>query len=190
MMELFEAYTSTDHQLVKDLSKFGCYLIGGTAIDYWCNKFNLKKARHRSKNDIDFYSPANNKQLSNVKEYLQTNGFVGSVDGYVINVARPGQEVDILLDYEKLPSWMFLKQDGIAIMSPVYLFSSKFERYINTTNKQRRDTDKVDLIQLLWIIDHLNLTDKLEDFLANNRSFTVIHEVELNKLISLYNEKH
>lgn len=187
MMELFEAYTSTDHQLVKDLSKFNCYLIGGTAIDYWCNKLNIKKVRHRSKNDIDFYSRADNRQLSNVKEYLTSNGFVGPTDGYVINVARPGQEVDILLDYENLPNSLFIKQDGISIMSPVYLFSSKFERYINTRNKKRKETDQIDLIQLLGIIDKLKLTDELENFLLNNRSFTVIHEVELNKLINIYN---
>ncbi|MCM1441116.1 MAG: hypothetical protein NC131_18230 [Roseburia sp.] len=191
MTELFEAYTPTDHQVAKDLGKFDCYLIGGTAIDYWCNKLGVKKTRHRSNNDIDFWTFASNPKLASLHKYLNDEGF-SFVDGcYMITATRPGQELDILIDYERnLPKHLFIKQDGLAIMSPIFLFASKFDRYLNTTNAARKKTDEVDLLQLLTIIDRLNLTDKFEHFLANNRHYSSAAENKLNELISKYLESH
>ncbi len=52
-------------------------------------------------------------------------------------------------------------------MSPIYLFSSKFDRYINTANIQRKETDFYDLRTLLSIIEKTNGFDELESHLSN-----------------------
>lgn len=187
-MELFEAYTATDHKVAKDLAKLDCYLIGGTAIDYWCNKLSIHKTRHRSNNDIDFWTSASNSKLSVLNKYLSDEGFTFTGGDYMITAARSGQEIDILIDYERLPKWLLIKQDGLAIMSPIYLFASKFDRYINCTNATRKQTDKTDLLQLLSIIDKLNLTNKFEQFMSVFRNYSAANEKELNQLIDIYLE--
>lgn len=51
-------------------------------------------------------------------------------------------------------------------MSPIYLFVSKFDRYINSNNAQRKNTDFKDLQTLLLLIDRINGFDELENHLS------------------------
>ena len=52
-------------------------------------------------------------------------------------------------------------------MSPIYLFSSKFDRYINCSNIQRKEIDFKDLRTLLSIIEKINGLDDLEYHLSS-----------------------
>lgn len=52
-------------------------------------------------------------------------------------------------------------------MSPIYLFTSKFDRYLNCNNKQRKNTDFKDLQTLLILIEKINGFDELENHLYN-----------------------
>lgn len=69
------------------------------------------------------------------------------------------------------------------MMSPIYLFSSKFDRYINTANIQRKETDFYDLRTLLSIIEKTNGFDELESHLSN-RDYDQRAEDMLNNIIA------
>ena len=67
-------------------------------------------------------------------------------------------------------------------MSPVYLFASKFDRYLNSNNQVRKETDFKDLQVLLKIIEKVNDFDALEVYLSN-QMYDQYAENELNKII-------
>lgn len=192
LMELFEKYTEKDEYIVKELSKYGMFLIGGTAIDFWCRKLHLKSWRSRSNNDIDFYTPASNRYgIKSAIAFLRQNEFDDIANNtYIIHTENKDRtiEVDILVDYEKLPSYVFVKDSGIAVMSPIFLFASKFDRFINTMSSERRNTDKLDLLQLMDIIVKLKLEDKFEEFLQT-RNYDERAQSLIDALIDTYNSR-
>lgn len=185
---IFEAYTEHDDRIAKALSSFGCYLIGGTAIDAYCQQLSIKKARKRSYNDLDFYTPATNKHIKNVEIYLKDNGFdIEVTSPYQIISSNKilGIDVDVLIDFGKENKKMFNQIKGLNVMHPVYLFKSKFQRYL-TSRGERRKTDEIDLLQLLSIINKLNEVDTLEQELSK-MNFVYSDEIQLNELISKFN---
>lgn len=189
-LELFERYTDKDDIIVKTLSKYDMYLIGGTAINLWCNKLHLAKARSRSNNDLDFYTKSSNKSgIQKAIEYLETEGFTDlDKNSFIIHAVNNDHtiEVDILIDAENLPKSMFMKHAGVSVMSPVYLFASKFDRYINSFDSQRKKTDEIDLLQLLKIISIMDMVDELEQMLQT-RNYDAAAERKLNSLIDRMN---
>ena len=68
-------------------------------------------------------------------------------------------------------------------MSPLYLFYTNFDRYINTANIQRKETDFYDLRTLLSIIEKTNGFDELESHLSN-RGYDQKAEDMLNNIIA------
>ena len=71
---IFEQYTVFDIDIAKIASKYGLYLIGGTAIDLWCNYHNISSWRSRSNNDLDFWSYADNyDELNKFSQKMKTN---------------------------------------------------------------------------------------------------------------------
>lgn len=192
-MELFEKYTEKDEFIVKELSKLKLFLIGGTAIDFWCRKLHLKSWRSRSNNDIDFYTPATNKYgIKSAIVFLRQNEFDDiAQDAFIIHAQNVDKtiEVDILIDNETLPPYLFKKDSGISVMSPIFLFASKFDRFINTYDSQRRKTDRMDLLQLMDIIVKMNIVDDFEKFLQT-RHYDENAQSIIDTLISTYNEKY
>lgn len=191
-MQLFEAYTAADQKIVQAMSRFGLALIGGTALDVYCRTYNVKMNRNRSKNDLDFITPAN-KNLEPAIAWLKQNGFELKTDteGYSIHLETPDHsiEVDILVDYNKADFVHFTKVREVATMTPSWLFTSKFQRYVNTTEPNRKATDEKDLLNWLEIIDKLNMVDNLEELLSKNH-FSSADEKKLNALINKYNSIH
>lgn len=186
---LFEAYTETDHLIAKDISRLNAYLIGGTAIDVWCEYFGLKKARHRSNNDLDFYTQYSNKQLKNIEVYLKNMGFdieVSDQAQLVTSNKSLGIEVDVLIDRANESPKMFSHIKYLNVMHPVFLFKSKFSRYVITSGN-RKNTDEIDLLQLLSIINKMNDVDLLEIELSK-MNFGTKEEFMLNQLITKFNE--
>lgn len=53
---IFEQYTVFDIDIVKIVSKYGLYLIGGTALDLLCNYHSVPFWRNRSNNDFDYWT--------------------------------------------------------------------------------------------------------------------------------------
>lgn len=192
-MELFEKYTEKDEFIVKELSKLKLFLIGGTAIDFWCRKLHLKPWRSRSNNDIDFYTPASNKYgIKSVITFLRQNEFDDiAQDAFIIHAQNVDKtiEVDVLIDNETLPPYLFKKDSGICVMSPIFLFASKFDRFINTYDGQRRKTDRMDLLQLMDIIVKMKLVDNFEKFLQT-RHYDENAQSIIDTLIQTYNEKY
>lgn len=192
-MELFEKYTEKDEFIVKELSKLKLFLIGGTAIDFWCRKLHLKSWRSRSNNDIDFYTPASNKYgIKSAITFLRQNEFDDiAQDAFIIHAQNVDKtiEVDVLIDNETLPPHLFKKDSGICVMSPIFLFASKFDRFINTYDGQRRKTDRMDLLQLMDIIVKMKVVDDFEKFLQT-RHYDENAQSIIDTLIQTYNEKY
>lgn len=191
-MQLFEAYTTVDQKIVKAMNGFGLALIGGTALDVYCRTYGVKMSRNRSKNDLDFIAPAH-KKIEPAIDWLKQNGFELKTDtkGYSIHLEMPDHsvEVDILVDYSKEFFDHFQVIRGIATMSPSWLFTSKFQRYVNTTDSKRKATDEKDLLNWLEIINKLNMVDRLEELLSKSY-FSSVEEKKLNMLIDKYNATH
>lgn len=183
-MALFHIYTPQDQQIVEQLSACDLYLIGGTAIDFWSEKLSIPKVRERSDNDLDFYTSANNINIENIVNYLNRNNFNVVRSDYMITALNRDKtiEVDILIDYGNVNESLFARDSGIAVMSPVYLFTSKFDRFSRTTDSVRHRTDHIDLIQLLRIIETLDLVSELEQLLSR-QNYDNIAEERLNALI-------
>lgn len=74
-------------------------------------------------------------------------------------------------------------------MSPIFLFASKFDRFINTYDGQRRKTDRMDLLQLMDIIVKMKLVDDFEKFLQT-RHYDENAQSIIDTLIQIYNEKY
>lgn len=191
-MQLFEAYTAADQKIVQAMNRFGLALIGGTALDVYCRTYNVKMSRNRSKNDLDFIAPAR-KKIEPAIAWLKQNGFELKTDakGYSIHLEMPDHsvEVDILVDHSKEFFDHFQVLRGVSTMSPCWLFTSKFQRYVNTTDSKRKATDEKDLLNWLEIINKLNLVDRLEELLSSSH-FSAADEKKLNALIDKYNATH
>ena len=167
-------------------SRYGLYLIGGTAIDLLCNYYSVRFWRNRSDNDLDFWTSfANKKRNRFVKEVGRRFGIsVESNFSYMVSLEldKVKIETDILIDYDCTNTKFASFLNGIGVMSPLYLFSSKFDRYINTANIQRKETDFYDLRVLLSIIEKTNGFDELEGHLST-LNYDQKAENELNGII-------
>lgn len=75
-------------------------------------------------------------------------------------------DMDILIDYDLNNSRFGYTVNDINVMSPIYLFTSKFDRYVNCNNAQRKTTDFKDLQTLLLLIERTNGFDELENHLS------------------------
>lgn len=184
---IFEQYTEFDTDIVKAASKYELYLIGGTAIDLLCNYYSVQFWRSRSDNDLDFWTSYDNEGrnvfISHIKDNFsfdskETSDYMVSLESSNIKT-----DVDILIDRDYNNKEFAYSVNGIKVMSPIYLFSSKFDRYISTTNVQRKETDFKDLRVLLSIIEKINGFDELE-FHLSNQNYDQKAEDALNSIIS------
>lgn len=169
---IFEQYTVFDIDIAKIASKYELYLIGGTAIDLLCNYHSVPFWRSRSNNDFDFWTSFDNQQ--NTSEFIEhirdSFGFDIIEDSdYMITLESSSikADVDILIDRDCNNKQFAHSAEGINVMSPIHLFSSKFDRYINCSNIQRKEIDFKDLRTLLSIIEKINGLDELECHLSN-----------------------
>lgn len=186
-LTLFQQYTPYDTEIVKTATRYGLYLIGGTAIDLLCRYYSIPFWRSRSDNDLDFWTSfANKKRNRFVKQVGSKFGIsVEDSSDYMVSLEleKAKIETDILIDYDCVNKKFASSINGIGVMSPIYLFSSKFDRYINTANIQRKKTDFYDLRTLLSIIEKTNGFDELESHLSN-RDYDQRAEDMLNDIIA------
>lgn len=185
---IFEQYTVFDIDIAKIASKYGLYLIGGTAIDLLCNYHSIPFWRSRSNNDFDYWTSFDNQQ--NVNEFTEhiRDSFRFDIiedSGYMITLESSSVKVDIdiLIDRDCNNKQFTHSAGGINVMSPIYLFSSKFDRYINCNNSQRKEIDFKDLRTLLSIIEKINRLDDLEYHLSS-RKYDQKAENMLNSIIA------
>ncbi len=184
---LFQQYTPYDTEIVEMASRCGLYLIGGTAIDLLCNYYSVRFGRNRSDNDLDFWTSFANKERNRFVKQVGSKFGISVEDNsdYMVSLEleKVKIETDILIDYDCANTKFTSSINGICVMSPIYLFSSKFDRYINTANIQRKKTDFYDLRILLSIIERTNGFDELESHLSN-RDYDQRAEDMLNDIIA------
>ena len=184
---LFQQYTPYDTEIVKTATRYGLYLIGGTAIDLLCRYYSVPFWRNRSDNDLDFWTSFANKERDRFVKQVGSKFGIGVEDSseYMVSLEleKVKIETDILIDYDCANTKFASFINGICVMSPIYLFSSKFDRYINTANIQRKKTDFYDLRTLLSIIEKTNGFDELESHLSN-RDYDQRAEDMLNNIIA------
>ena len=176
-LPLFQQYTPYDTEIVKTATRYGLYLIGGTAIDLLCRYYSIPFWRNRSDNDLDFWTSFANKERGGISVEDSSDYMVS------LELEKVKIETDILIDYDCANTKFASSINGICVMSPIYLFSSKFDRYINTANIQRKKTDFYDLRTLLSIIEKTNGFDELESHLSN-RDYDQRAEDMLNDIIT------
>lgn len=186
-LTLFQQYTPYDTEIVKTATRYGLYLIGGTAIDLLCRYYSIPFWRSRSDNDLDFWTSFANKERNRFVKQVGSKFGIGVEDSsdYMVSLEleKVKIETDILIDYDCVNTKFASSINGICVMSPLYLFSSKFDRYINTANIQRKKTDFYDLRTLLSIIEKTNGFDELESHLSN-RDYDQRAEDMLNDIIT------
>lgn len=184
---LFRQYTPYDTKIVKAATRHGLYLIGGTAIDLLCKYYSIPFWRSRSDNDLDFWTACDNSHKDKfICHIKRTLGFVIkehsdcmlSLESSAIHT-----DTDILIDYDRNNSRFGHTVNDIKVMSPIYLFTSKFDRYVNCNNAQRKTTDFKDLQTLLLIIERINGFDELEKHLSA-LNYDQIAEDTLNNIIA------
>ena len=184
---VFQQYTEHDLPIVEMASRYGLYLIGGTSIDLLCNYYSVRFWRNRSDNDLDFWTSFANKERDRFVKQVGGKFGIGIEDSsdYMVSLELEGGkiETDILIDYDSSNIKFASSISEVCVMSPIYLFSSKFDRYINTANIQRKETDFYDLRTLLSIVEKTNGLDELESHLSN-RDYDQRAEDMLNNIIA------
>lgn len=186
---LFENYTTVDEPIVRLASNYQLYLIGGTAIDMLCRHYGIKNNRNRSNNDIDFLSFATNRPKTQeyVHKLMYQHGFTKDIDSdYMITAFNNdvGVDVDILIDYDNSNLEYGMTINGILVMSPCYMVYNKLDRYLSSTNEERRRIDIADIETLLKIMDKIGESEfsKLESIIARSLRSSSMVDV-LNGLI-------
>lgn len=169
-LPLFQQYTPYDTKIVKTATRYGLYLIGGTAIDLLCRYYSVPFWRSRSNNDLDFWTTYDNSHKDRfIRHIKHTLGFVVKEDSdYMLSLESSTihTDTDILIDYDRNNCKFGYTFNDIKVMSPIYLFASKFDRYVNCNNAQRKTTDFKDLQTLLLLIERTNGFDELENHLS------------------------
>jgi len=191
----FSIYHKIDKKVVSEASKCDLYLIGGAAIEIWINHLNLRGNRNRSNNDLDFITYKYNPKYKRFKNYLLDNKFQLEESGFIdfYDLKEDGKtvvEVDVLLDADRNTFRKISKVKGINVMSPVFLFSSKFNRFVTLdklNHKEKFTRDNLDLLDILKVINKLNMVDELENELVT-WNFSKSAERKLNLLIASYNK--
>lgn len=189
---IFEKYNEYDLSIAKIASSNNFYLIGGAAIDLLCNYYSVPSWRSRSNNDLDFWVQYENPKINNfIEEIKKLFGFEECINSeYMISLKEKNTDVDILIDRDINNNKFWTEINGFKVMHPIYLFTSKFGRYLNSNNKERKITDFKDLQILLKIVAKLDEFNWLEDHLSN-QLYDQNAENELNKIIeeSIINDK-
>ena len=169
-LPLFQQYTPYDTKIVKTATRYGLYLIGGTAIDLLCRYCSIPFWRSRSDNDLDFWTAYGNSHKDKfIRHIKRTLGFVVKEDSdYMLSLESSTihTDTDILIDYDRNSCKFGYTVNDIKVMSPIYLFASKFDRYVNCNNVQRKTADFKDLQTLLLLIERTNGFDELENHLS------------------------
>lgn len=162
---LFESYTSIDETVVRSASNHKLYLIGGTAIDMLCRHYGINNNRNRSNNDIDFLSFATNISLTReyVAKLISLYNFKKDIDSeYMVTLKKNdtlGVDVDILIDYENNNLQYGMTVNDVLVMSPAYMVYTKLDRYLSSSNEERRRIDIADVETLLKIMDKIGETE-------------------------------
>ena len=184
---LFESYTSIDETVVRSASSHKLYLIGGTAIDMLCRHYGISNNRNRSNNDIDFLSFATNLSQTQeyVKELVYRYNFKKDIDSeYMITAKNDnlGVDVDILIDYENNNIQYGMTVNDVLVMSPAYMVYTKLDRYLSSSNEERRRIDIADVETLLKIMDKIGETEfsSLESIISKS--------LRVNNMIDIINE--
>lgn len=184
---LFESYTSIDETVVRSASNHKLYLIGGTAIDMLCRHYGISNNRNRSNNDIDFLSFATNLSQTQeyVKELVYRYNFKKDIDSeYMITAKNDnlGVDVDILIDYENNNLQYGMTVNDVLVMSPAYMVYTKLDRYLSSSNEERRRIDIADIETLLKIMDKIGETEfsSLESIISKS--------LRANSMIDIINE--
>lgn len=174
-------------EIVMTATRCSLYLIGGTAIDLLCRYYSVPFWRNRSDNDLDFWTSSDNQGKDRFIRQIGNKLGISVEDNsdYMVSLELEGGkiETDILIDYDCANIKFASSISEVCVMSPIYLFSSKFDRYINTANIQRKKTDFYDLRTLLSIIEKTNGFDELESHLSN-RDYDQRAEDMLNDIIA------
>lgn len=184
---LFESYTSIDETIVRLASNHKLYLIGGTAIDMLCRHYGINNNRNRSNNDIDFLSFATNLSQTQeyVKELVYRYNFKKDIDSeYMITTKNDnlGVDVDILIDYENNNIQYGMTVNDVLVMSPAYMTYTKLDRYLSSSNEERRRIDIADIETLLKIMYKIGETEfsSLESIISKS--------LRANSMIDIINE--
>lgn len=183
---LFENYTAFDEPVVRLASNYKLYLIGGTAIDMLCRYYNIDNNRNRSNNDIDFLSFAIN--LTQTQEYVdklvhQYNFKKDIESDYMITMSNNiGIDVDILIDYDQSNLQYGMTVNNVLVMSPSYMAYNKLDRYLSSTDAERKRIDIADVKTLLKIMDKIGETEfsNLESLISKGSN--------ANSMIDIINE--
>lgn len=184
---LFESYTSIDETVVRSASNHKLYLIGGTAIDMLCRHYGINNNRNRSNNDIDFLSFATNLSQTQeyVKELVYRYNFKKDIDSEYMITAKNDNlrvDVDILIDYENNNIQYGMAVNDVLVMSPAYMVYTKLDRYLSSSNEERRRIDIADIETLLKIMDKIGETEfsSLESIISKS--------LRANSMIDIINE--
>lgn len=152
--------------LAIELSNFGCYLNGETAIDVWCYNFGIKKTNRKSKPDvIEFYNPSTNgSNNNNIEKILKNEEFrVESGPNAIFGFSDDKIGIDIMVGYERNRK-LFTSIKNLNIVHPVYLLIKKLEKHL-LCRKWGETTD--DISVLITIVDKMNELDFLEREIVN-----------------------
>ena len=184
---LFESYTSIDETVVRSASNHKLYLIGGTAIDMLCRHYGISNNRNRSNNDIDFLSFATNLSQTQeyVKELVYRYNFKKDIDSEYMITAKNDNlrvDVDVLIDYDNNNIQYGMTVNDVLVMSPAYMVYTKLDRYLSSSNEERRRIDIADIETLLKIMDKIGETEfsSLESIISKS--------LRANSMIDIINE--
>jgi hypothetical protein len=147
-----------DEKVLNICNAHHCFLIGGTALEILMNFNHLNFNRKRSENDFDFVMRISNSphikmidmELCKLRDFTKTGD-----DRIMVNFNSDLVEVDILVTAEKIDQQYILTISNYNIMSPVWMFASKFSRYIfidPEKQKEKFERDRYDLFDLLTLI--------------------------------------
>lgn len=194
--KLFTVYSKLDEDVLKICNAHHCFLIGGTALEILMNFNNLKFNRKRSENDFDFVMRISNSPHLRVIDrelcYLRDFIKIGD-DRIMVNFNSDLVEVDILVTAEKIDQQDILTVGDYKIMSPVWMFASKFSRYISIDprlNQEKFERDRYDLFDLLTLINMSGAEEiaRLEKLLDQVIDFEEEAELKLLEIVNQYNK--
>lgn len=173
-----------------------CFLIGGTALEILMNSNHLKFNRKRSDNDFDFVMRISNsphlkvidRELCHLRDFTKTGD-----DRIMVNFNSDLVEVDILVTAEKIDQQDILTVGDYKIMSPAWMFTSKFSRYISIDprfNQEKFESDRNDLLDLLSMINLSGGEEitRLEKLLGQVIDFEEKAVIKLQELVIQYNK--
>ena len=184
---LFESHTVLDESIVKLASSYNLYLVGDTAIDMLCHYYGINSNYHHN-NNIDFLSfDINLEQIQNYIDKL-TYYYNFEKDIYedcIITMSNNhGTSVSIAINDDQNDIRYSMTINNILVMSPSYMLYNKLDRYLNSTNTERKNIDTTCIEILLKIMDKIGETEfsNLEIMISDNLNSSKMIEI-VNNLI-------